>query len=111
MQKVFVAQNHAEAHLVRGLLEAEGIEAEIRGEALSTLQGGLAVLELRPSVWVRGEARIAQAHERVAQFLKGEIATGEAAQAWACAQCGERHEAQFTDCWQCGTARPESSPA
>ncbi|MDP1831431.1 MAG: hypothetical protein Q8K67_05185 [Geothrix sp.] len=36
MQKVFVAQHHAEAHLVSALLHARGIAAEVRGEALFT---------------------------------------------------------------------------
>ena len=43
MQKVYSAQNPVEAHIVRGLLEQQGIEARVNGEYL---QGGIGELPL-----------------------------------------------------------------
>lgn len=43
MQKVYSAQNPIEAHIVRGLLEQQGIAARVNGEYL---QGGIGELPL-----------------------------------------------------------------
>ena len=43
MQKVYSAQNPVEAHIVRGLLEQQGITARVNGEYL---QGGIGELPL-----------------------------------------------------------------
>lgn len=108
MIKVFTAQNHAEAHLMRGLLEAEGIPAEVQGEALSALDGGLAVLGFRPTVWIPEENDLPRATELVEHFSRRQPSFLHPGSPWHCPQCEERHEAQFTECWHCGTSRPES---
>jgi len=111
MIKVFTAQNHTEAHLVRGLLEAEDIPAEVRGEALSAIDGGLAVLGFRPTVWIPDDHRLAHATELVEGFSKHRTSTPHPGTPWQCPQCNEHHEPQFTECWHCGTSRPESTEA
>jgi hypothetical protein len=106
MEKVFVAQNPVEAHLVLGLLEAEGIAAEVRGEALfTTLQGGASASALLPAVWADPGQRDA-AEVVLARYRQGGIQAGAS---WACA-CGELLEAQFSHCWKCGRAKPEPEP-
>ncbi|HKW13347.1 MAG TPA: DUF2007 domain-containing protein [Candidatus Krumholzibacteria bacterium] len=53
MKQVFVAQNPAEAHLVRGMLESNGIPAEVRGEALWGTRGETPLTpDTLPTVWV-----------------------------------------------------------
>lgn len=53
MKQVFVANNPAEAHLVRGLLESRGIPAEVRGEALWGTRGETPLTpDTLPTVWV-----------------------------------------------------------
>ncbi len=111
MIKVFTAQNHAEAHLVKGLLEAEGIQAEVRGDALSTLEGGLAVESFRPSIWVPKDHHLGNATELVERFSRRQPSTLHPGSPWHCPQCEERHEPQFTECWHCGTSRPEATEA
>ena len=104
MLKVFVAQNPVEAHLVLGLLEAEGIAGEVRGEALfTTLQGGAAAAGLLPSVWIAQGEQERAALDRVSRYTQG--GPGEGGAGWRCA-CGEQHEPQFTQCWRCGADRP-----
>ena len=103
MLKVFVARNPVEAHLVLGLLEAEGIAGEVRGEALfTTLQGGGAAAGLLPSVWIARDDQAPAARDRVARYQEG--GAGEAGAGWRCG-CGEDHEGQFTQCWRCGALR------
>jgi hypothetical protein len=104
MLKVFVAQNPTEAHLVLGLLTCEGIDAELRGEALfTTLNGGGAAQGLLPSVWAQRPDQYRAAAAVVARYQATEAPADEPS--WRCPSCAEAHGAQFTDCWQCGTAR------
>ena len=56
--KVFVARNPTEAHLVRGMLEAAGIEAEVRGESLWGTRGETPLDDdTLPSVWCSTKVR------------------------------------------------------
>jgi hypothetical protein len=107
MLKVFVAQNPVAAHLVQGILEGEGIPAEVRGVALfTTLEGGAAARGMLPSVWILHEDQAVQAAALVARFADGKPLPEDAGEPWVCLACGERHEAQFTQCWKCGADRP-----
>ena len=53
MQRVFVAPNLAQAHLVKHALEQEGLAPEVRGENLVSSMGLIPVTgDTQPSVWV-----------------------------------------------------------
>ena len=97
-----MAKTVAEAHLIKGILEAEGIAGEVRGESLSGAVGTLPLYEAWPSVWV-ADGDAARANELVIEAFRREDAGGEV---WTCPGCGEQLEAQFSECWQCGTSRP-----
>jgi hypothetical protein len=112
MVKVFVAQHHAEAHLVTGLLQSHGISAEVRGEALfTTLEAPTVIPGAAPEVWVANPAQVPQALDLVRRFARGEALPGSSGPAWQCPACAESLEAQFTECWSCGTAKPRPVPA
>lgn len=102
MEQVFAAYTTAEAHLVKGLLESEGIAAEVRGEVLAGILGDIPLMENRPSVWVE-ERDASRANGIVRDFQHARVAAGEA---WRC-DCGETLDAQFTACWRCGRSRAE----
>jgi hypothetical protein len=56
VKKVYVAQSPAEAHLVRGRLENEGIPAVVLGEDVYAIRGGVPLdSSTLPTVWVRDE--------------------------------------------------------
>lgn len=99
MKRVYSSWNFAAAHHARNLLEAEGIRAVVRNEMLSSAMGELPPAECQVEVWVLrdGEA------ERASRVLHAPPVQGEP---WTCAGCGERSEAQFTQCWRCGADRP-----
>lgn len=103
MPQVYESSNHADAALVCGLLRAEGIAAEVRGDALFALVGtGTQVPGVLPAVWILDPAQEERARARIASYFEdGQGAGG----AWICA-CGESHEPQFTACWKCGKERP-----
>lgn len=101
MKDVYEALNLADAHLLKGLLEAEGIQAEIRGGAHHATRGEVGGIPgMLPVVWVLDDGDFGRALALVKAY-PGET-TGEP---WACA-CGEIHEPQFNACWKCGLEKP-----
>ena len=95
MKPLHTARHAAEAHLIRGYLEANGVQAIVRGQFLA---GGIGELPADLcKVWVIDDASFARADALVRPFLQGDA---------ACTQCHEPLEGQFTECWNCGAARP-----
>jgi hypothetical protein len=106
-KQVFVAQHPTEAHLVRGLLEANGITAEVQGESLFSVRGEApATPDTLPSVWVLDEGDATRALVVLKEFERGATSQGEV---WTCHNCGERIESQFTECWHCGAGRSSTT--
>ena len=106
MNLVYTAKHPTEAHLIRGMLEAEGIRAIVRGDQLYGAYGELPVL---PTVWILDASLAAQAQRVVVEYLRGGAAQKYRHERWSCAQCGEALEGQFTECWNCGAARPHNT--
>jgi hypothetical protein len=103
MKHVFTAKHPTEAHLIRGMLEAEGIRAEVRGDQLFGAFGEIPVL---PGVWIHDQNAGDEAQRLVNEFLRGTAAWRHRHEQWTCPDCAEVLEGQFTDCWHCGAARP-----
>jgi len=76
MLQVFQAQHLAEAHLVCNLLQAEGVDAGIRGKDLSSMLGvGSSAPGVLPTVWIFNSSESEKAHALVTRFTKGELGT------------------------------------
>ncbi len=106
MRRIYVATNPADAHLLKGALEAEGIAAFVQGDFLWNLRGEIPVApETSPSVWIEAESDYERAMEIVSELTDLE-STAPAGPDWRCSGCGEMNESQFTECWQCGRERP-----
>ena len=106
LKRIYVAANAVDAHMLKDLLAQEAIEAVVRGDDFVPLQGGsLFRMEIRPSVWVLDDERLPRARELASEFGNGPAADHEP-ETWRC-RCGETVEAQFSECWSCGRARPE----
>lgn len=106
MKQVFVAQHPAEAHLVRGLLEADGIRADVHGESLFGARGEApATPDTLPSVWVVDDRDAPRAMALLAEYGRPQI-PGPDQPTWRCPDCEEEVEGQFTECWHCGASRP-----
>ena len=103
MKQIHVAKHATEAHLVKGFLESHGIAAVVRGEFLTSGWGELPT-DLC-SVWIADDAQFERADRLLVDFLSGKLAREAAGRSWDCPRCGERLEGQFTQCWNCGTAR------
>ena len=107
MKRIHTAHDPTEAHLVKGLLEADGIEAIVQGEHLFPLRGSLPVTaDTNPSVWVVNDMDFDQGRTIAQAYDRGARASQTPAPHWHCPQCGEELEGQFTACWKCGAIRP-----
>lgn len=109
MVKVYGARDLAEAQFVKGLLESEEIDAVIQSGPLQAVLGEIPVTpESLPTVWVN-EADLDRARPIIEELKKGGPPAHATQSNWTCPKCGEVLEGQFTQCWNCGTARPEQT--
>ena len=70
MQRIFVARNVTEAHIVSGMLNAAGILAEVRGHYLAGGYGELPISsDTLPSVWLSDAAQADNARTLIAEGL------------------------------------------
>ena len=107
MIEVYRAANPIDAHVLRGVLEAEGIEAAVIGEDAFSLRGGTPLTtETLPRVAVAREEDVERARAIVESFDRHTPTPTPAEPLWLCAGCGELIEGQFETCWKCGAARP-----
>jgi hypothetical protein len=68
MIKVYTANGPAEAQLVKGYLESEGVKTLVQGEGLFALRGGIGTTaDSLPTVWVP-EGQVEQALDLIARF-------------------------------------------
>ncbi len=98
MKRVFSSHNLVLVHHSRNLLEAEGIETEMRNQMLSSAMGELPPAECQAEVWVLNDDDAPRAFG----VLRLPVPSGPD---WTCAACGESSGAQFAQCWKCGATR------
>lgn len=107
VQRIFVARNLSEAHIVNGMLNAAGIAAQVRGQYLAGGYGELPITsDTMPSVWIDDATQSAAARGIIDDY---ERPGGSRTPGWRCEQCGEVHQGQFTACWKCGRERRNGS--
>ncbi|MDQ3169264.1 MAG: DUF2007 domain-containing protein [Acidobacteriota bacterium] len=105
MIEVYRAAHPAQAHLLRGLLEAEGIEAVVIGEFSFNVRGEAPMTtDTLPRVCVVNIEDAGRARALAVEFDRGTPAVADAV-TWICSQCGETIEGQFGECWKCGASR------
>lgn len=110
MKQVYIAQNPPDAHLLAGILQEYGISCKILGEDLWTARGALPISQdTQPTIWIQDDSRYEQAEKLVRQYENKTLTANTGDNPWQCPNCGEEIEAQYTDCWQCGTSRPEET--
>jgi hypothetical protein len=103
MKPLYSAQSATEAHMIRGLLEAQGIPARVQGGFLA---GGIGELPADVcKVWVNDDSQLIEADHLLRAFLKGEPAMTRGHEKWQCSGCSETLEGQFTACSRCGRPR------
>lgn len=97
MQRLYVAAHLPEAHLVRGLLAAAGIEARVFNEYSPGALGELPAASAWPEVWIDEPRDLARARQIVESYERDSAAPG----TQRCPACGEDSPRGFAVCWQC----------
>jgi hypothetical protein len=95
MKLVFRAASLLQVAHARNVLIIAGIDCDLRNQYSAGALGELPMLETWPQLWV-DEACEAAALRALA------AAAASAGVPWTCRHCGEKLEAQFTNCWRCG---------
>ncbi len=102
MMKLMRAPNVVIGQHWINVLAAAGIACELHNRYLSGAIGEIPADQCAPELWLMDERDEALARKLIDTARSGP-AVG--APGWRCAHCGEVLEAQFTVCWNCGTAR------
>ena len=106
--EVYWARNAGDAHLVAGLLEADGIRADVINEML---QAGAGELPLGPSSAPRVVVAVADAARAQAIVQEWERRPKrEPSETWRCGECGEQVDFALDACDYCYTPRGEAKP-
>jgi Putative prokaryotic signal transducing protein len=84
------------------VLATAGIPCELHNRYLNGALGEIPADQCAPEIWIMDDRDEALAARLLENARRGPAAD---ARGWRCGQCGEALEAQFTVCWQCGTAR------
>jgi hypothetical protein len=100
MVKIYSSQNGVEVHNLKNVLEAQGIDCEIRGENLTAGLGELPVFDCLTELWVVDDSMVDDAKLVLSR------STRMASEPWNCPKCGESVEAEFGQCWNCQGDRP-----
>jgi predicted RNA-binding Zn-ribbon protein involved in translation (DUF1610 family) len=104
-RKVHTAESVVEIAHLRNVLESAGIACEVRNDRLGGVVGEIPFVECWPELWVRSTGDVTRARALIEEVLR----PAPDAEPWACPNCGERIEPQFTQCWRCaGSREPES---
>jgi hypothetical protein len=104
MIKVHSAPHPFVLENLKNVLQVEGIASEVRTPFLGAARGDLPATECWSELWVLNDDDV----EKALSLIRSASEPFEGAGAsWKCQNCGERCEAQFGACWQCGTARSD----
>lgn len=107
MRKVYSSQLVPMVGHLRNVLESHGIDCIVKNDFLCGAAGELPPNECWPELWIMEDRHYDEAVAIVsAASLENLVDPGGR---WICASCGEELEGQFTDCWSCGSSRPEQT--
>jgi hypothetical protein len=103
MKRIYSAPVLAMVENVKNVLELNGVKSTITNQYLSAGVGELPPIESWPQLWVE-EEDVKRASEIIRSTGKD---LNQPNNVWVCPKCKEEVEEQFTECWNCGTARSE----
>jgi hypothetical protein len=102
--RLYRASSVPEAHLLSGLLEAEGIRAIVKNELLAGAIGELPMMSALPEVWlVRGKDEPRARSVLEAYRVRAGSKLGPDV---ACPECGSENPSNFELCWKCRKPLP-----
>jgi hypothetical protein len=99
MKTVYSASTISSVSIFQNILEGYGIRCWIKNEFLSAGLGEIPPIECWPLLCVDDDDYAEAKH------IVDEALSPIAMAAWKCDSCGEEHDGQFTECWNCGKSR------
>lgn len=105
LTEILTCNNDLDAAIAKGILEENGIRVFVRKDDCGGMEPQLQLTEGVKILVPLEDA------ERAGILLNHNLAqnTMNAGQSeegsWICSNCGEIHENQFSDCWNCGSPR------
>jgi hypothetical protein len=103
MKRVYRAASLLEVAHARNVLITAGVRCELRNIHLAGALGELPMMETWPQLYVE------DSDESYARSILARAAAAPSGAHWACEDCGESLEPQFTTCWRCGRERDANS--
>ena len=97
MELIHTAEDLISIHHIKNLLETAGLESIIKNDRLTSVAGEIPMQNCWPELWLVDESKLELAQKIIAE-VKAPESKGET---WVCENCGEKHSAQFSDCWNC----------
>jgi predicted RNA-binding Zn-ribbon protein involved in translation (DUF1610 family) len=103
MIKVFTAQDYTQVALLQSIFEEQGLVCVIRNQYTALGRGEIPFTETWPELCILREEDREAAQALLEDWQIG--LTDEGAD-WACPNCGEQSEGQFSACWNCSQEKP-----
>jgi hypothetical protein len=100
MKRLFTSADRMIVGHLAEVLNAQRIPCVVRNQFLAGAAGELPINETWPEIWVMDEGDLPRALKVLSELL----GTGDQGSEWTC-RCGERLDAQFSECWHCGASR------
>jgi len=104
LKRVYRAASLLQVAHARNMLITAGIQCELRNQYLAGAMGDLPMMETWPQLYVD------DGDEQFALSVLARAAAAPSGAPWVCADCGEKLEPQFTQCWRCGAEPPRPDP-
>ena len=98
MERLYLAADLQEAHLLRHQLEAERIDVHIFNENAHGAVGELPFTHTYPELWLVNGDDLDRAQKIIAYYQRPTEIGGSR----ECERCGEANPGTFEICWRCG---------
>ena len=102
MIKVYEDFDFSRVGQMQSLLESEGIATFLKNQFGSSVMGEIPFVEVIPQLFILEEKDLARA-KRLMSLNQPSDSKGVA---WTCPRCSVEVEANFDQCWNCETSRP-----
>jgi hypothetical protein len=109
LRELLTCHNDLQAQIIKGVLEENLIEVFIQKDDCGGMEPQLQITEGIKVLVLSDQFK--QAEELVESFaVSHQDGAEETRPHWQCDTCKEILEDQYTDCWNCGSARSLASP-
>ena len=107
MKMAYTSINYTQIHLIKGLLENNGIACLLMNENMNAVAGEIPHTNCYIELWVKNDTDDQIAKEIIENF--NQTIKTKKSDPWTCENCNQTIEPQFDTCWNCGTNKATSN--